>query len=93
MEVAINTLYSNRELYPFIPRHVFDALEAAYLEGKEIITIDEAALSSAALRLLLGGPMRRVYCRAGRCGAFTVGRADAVRLLLGGPMRRVYVGI
>lgn len=42
MEVAINTLYSNRELYPFIPRHVFDALEAAYLEGKEIITIDEA---------------------------------------------------
>ncbi len=42
MEVAINTLYSNRELYPFIPRHVFDSLEAAYLEGKEIITIDEA---------------------------------------------------
>lgn len=42
MEVAINTLYSNRELYPFIPRHVFDALEAAYLKGKEIITIDEA---------------------------------------------------
>jgi hypothetical protein len=42
MEVAINTLYSNRELYPFIPRHVFDALEAAYLEGREIITIDEA---------------------------------------------------
>lgn len=42
MEVAINTLYSNRELYPFIPRHVFDALEAAYLEGKEVITIDEA---------------------------------------------------
>jgi hypothetical protein len=42
MEVTINTLYSNRELYPFIPRHVFDALEAAYLEGKEIITIDEA---------------------------------------------------
>lgn len=42
MEVAINTLYSNRELYPFIPRHVFDALEVAYLEGKEVITIDEA---------------------------------------------------
>lgn len=42
MEVAINTLYSNRELYPFIPRHVFDALEAAYLEGKKIIIIDEA---------------------------------------------------
>lgn len=42
MEIAINTLYSNRELYPFIPRHVFDALEAAYLDGKEVITIDEA---------------------------------------------------
>lgn len=46
MEVAINTLYSNRELYPFIPRHVFDALEAAYLEGKEVITIDEAEYSA-----------------------------------------------
>lgn len=46
MEVAINTLYSNRELYPFIPRHVFDALEAAYLEGKEIITIDEAEFNA-----------------------------------------------
>lgn len=42
MEIAINTLYSNRELYPFIPRHVFDALEAAYLDGKEVITINEA---------------------------------------------------
>lgn len=42
MEVGINTLYANRELYPFIPRHIFDALEAAYLEGKEVITIDEA---------------------------------------------------
>lgn len=42
MEIVINTLYSNRELYPFIPRHVFDALEAAYLDGKEVITIDEA---------------------------------------------------
>ena len=42
MEIVINTFYSNRELYPFIPRHVFDALEAAYLDGKEVITIDEA---------------------------------------------------
>lgn len=42
MEIAINILYSNRELYPFIPRHVFDALEAAYLDGKEVITINEA---------------------------------------------------
>ncbi len=42
MEIAINTLYSNRELYPFIPRHVFDALEAAYLDGKEVITINKA---------------------------------------------------
>lgn len=46
MEIAINTLYSNRELYPFIPRHVFDALEAAYLDGKEVITIDEAEYSA-----------------------------------------------
>lgn len=46
MEIAINTLYSNRELYPFIPRHVFDALEAAYLDGKEVITIDETEYSA-----------------------------------------------
>lgn len=42
MEIAINTYYSNRAYYPFIPRHVFDALEAAYLDGKEVITINEA---------------------------------------------------
>lgn len=46
MEIAINTLYSNRELYPFIPRRVFDALEAAYLDGKEVITINEADYSA-----------------------------------------------
>ena len=42
MEIKINALYPKRELYPFIPRHVFDALEAAYLDGMEVITIDEA---------------------------------------------------
>lgn len=42
MEIKINTLYANRELYPYIPRHIFDNLEAAYLEGEEVITIDEA---------------------------------------------------
>lgn len=42
MEININTLYPKRELYPFIPRNVFDALEAAYLDGREVITIDEA---------------------------------------------------
>lgn len=46
MEIAINILYSNRELYPFIPRHIFDALEAAYLDGKEVITIDETEYSA-----------------------------------------------
>lgn len=42
MEIKINALYPKRELYPFIPRNVFDALEAAYLDGREVITIDEA---------------------------------------------------
>ena len=42
MEIAINTYYSNRAYYPFIPRHVFDALEAAYLSGTESIVISEA---------------------------------------------------
>lgn len=46
MEILISTLYSHRELYPFIPRHVFDALEAAYLDGRETITISEADYSA-----------------------------------------------
>jgi len=46
MEIAINTFYSNRAYYPFIPRHVFDAMEAAYLEGKETIIISEADYSA-----------------------------------------------
>lgn len=46
MEIAINTYYSNRAYYPFIPRHVFDALEAAYLDGRETIVISEADYSA-----------------------------------------------
>lgn len=42
MEISVNTFYSNRAYYPFIPRHVFDALEAAYLDGRETIVISEA---------------------------------------------------
>ncbi len=42
MEIKVDTFYSNRAYYPFLPLHVFDALEAAYLSGKELILISEA---------------------------------------------------
>lgn len=39
MEILVNTFYADRAYYPFLPLHVFDALEAAYLEGRERIVI------------------------------------------------------
>lgn len=42
MEIKVDTYYSDRVYYPFLPLHVFDALEAAYLLGKESIVISEA---------------------------------------------------
>lgn len=42
MEIQLSIFYSNRAYYPFIPRHVFDAMEAAYLDGRGTIVISEA---------------------------------------------------
>ena len=42
MEIKVDTFYSDRVYYPFLPLHVFDALEAAYLDGRETIVISEA---------------------------------------------------
>lgn len=35
VEINVDMFYSNRTYYPFIPGSVFQALEDAYLEGKE----------------------------------------------------------
>jgi len=40
--INVDTFYSNRAYYPFLPASVFDALEAAYLDGKETAEVSEA---------------------------------------------------
>ena len=44
--IHVDTFYANRAYYPFIPRVVFDALEAAYLEGKGTADVSEADYSA-----------------------------------------------
>ncbi len=34
MEIDVNTFYHCRPLYRYMPRSVFDALEAAFLDGR-----------------------------------------------------------
>ena len=40
--INLDQFYSNRAYYPYIPVPVFDALEAAYLEGREQAEVSEA---------------------------------------------------
>jgi len=40
--INVDSFYSNRAYYPFLPAPVFDALEAAYLDGKETAEVSEA---------------------------------------------------
>lgn len=42
MRINVDTFYANRAYYPYIPVPVFDALEAAYLEGSETALVPEA---------------------------------------------------
>jgi len=44
--INVDTFYSNRAFYPYIPANVFDALEAAYLEGRESAEIPEGSYLS-----------------------------------------------
>ncbi len=39
--IELEPYYTNRAYYPYIPAAVFDALEAAYLEGAESAEIPE----------------------------------------------------
>jgi hypothetical protein len=41
VEVSVDKYYSNRGYYPFIPLSVFQALEKAYLDGKETALVPE----------------------------------------------------
>lgn len=40
--INLDPFYSNRAYYPYIPKVIFDALEAAYLEGCEQAEVPEA---------------------------------------------------
>ena len=41
IEINVDKFYSNRDYYPFIPGSVFQALENAYLSGKETALVPE----------------------------------------------------
>lgn len=41
VEINVDKFYSNRAYYPFIPGSVFQALEDAYLAGKETALVPE----------------------------------------------------
>ena len=43
ISINVDSYYPNRAYYPYIPAVVFDALEAAYLEGSESADVPEAA--------------------------------------------------
>ena len=42
VEIEVDKYYSNRGYYPYMTAQVFDALEAAYLEGKETAEVSES---------------------------------------------------
>lgn len=41
IEINVDKFYSNRAYYPFIPDSIFQALENAYLSGKETALVPE----------------------------------------------------
>jgi len=43
IEINVAEYYNNKEYYASMPEVVFNALEAAYLEGKEIAVVPKAA--------------------------------------------------
>ena len=42
MEIDVNTFYHCQALYPYMPRPLFDALEAAFLAGQERAEVSAA---------------------------------------------------
>lgn len=53
--INVDTFYSNRAYYPYIPASVFDALEAAFLEGKDTAVVSEADYSAMMSNLKSAG--------------------------------------
>lgn len=41
MEIDVNTFYHCQALYPYMPRPLFDALEAAFLAGQARAVVSE----------------------------------------------------
>lgn len=41
IEVKISEYYNNPQYYPYMPETVFNALEAAFLDGKETAEVPE----------------------------------------------------
>lgn len=42
MQIDVNTFYHCQALYPYMPRPLFDALEAAWLAGQSRAVVSEA---------------------------------------------------
>ena len=42
ISINLEPYYTDRAFYPYLPAPVFDALEAAYLEGKEAALVPES---------------------------------------------------
>ena len=43
MEIKVSTFYNCQALYPYMPRAIFDALEAAWLDGRELASVPAEA--------------------------------------------------
>lgn len=39
MEIEVNTFYHCRPLYKYMPRSIYDALEAAFLDGRAWVEV------------------------------------------------------
>lgn len=58
ININVDTFYSNRAYYPYIPAPVFDALESAYLDGKET-----AAVSATDYAVMMSNLKTADVCR------------------------------
>lgn len=41
-KIIVNEFYNHPGLYRFMPRNIFDALEKAYLQGHETVSVSES---------------------------------------------------
>lgn len=55
ISINVDAFYSNRAYYPYIPASVFDALEAAYLDGEDTAEVSETDYSAMMSNLKSAG--------------------------------------